>query len=331
MIITRTPFRVSLFGGGTDYPVWFKENGGAVIGASINKYCYLHLRRLPPFFNHKYRIVYSKIELVDQINHIDHPVVKAVLERANLPFGVEIHHAGDLPARSGLGSSSSFSVGILHALALAKGDKIGKRILACDAIQLEQVTLSETVGCQDQIWASYGGFNRIEFLRTGEFKVSPVNVRKHIKNELENSMLLVFSNLSRYAHDIAQKQIESIKHNRKELHEMRSMVDAAESIISNSKDPVPELGRLLNEGWNLKRNLHPSVTNEDIDSLISKGLRAGACGAKLLGAGGGGFVLFLCPLEKKTGVLDALSDMITVPVQMDFSGSTALMQEPFSH
>jgi len=331
MIITRTPFRVSLFGGGTDYPVWFKENGGAVLGASINKYCYLHLRRLPPFFNHKYRIVYSKIELVDHISEIIHPVVKAVLRKADLPYGVEIHHAGDLPARSGLGSSSSFSVGILHALALAKGDHINKKLLACDAIQLEQITLSETVGCQDQIWASYGGFNRIDFLRTGDFQVYPIEAQEKTKEKLEHSMLLVFSNLSRYAHDIAKKQIDSIKNNGRELRELHSMVDSAERIIKTSKDLIPELGRLLNESWYLKRSLHPSVTNEDINCLISRGLDAGACGAKLLGAGGGGFILFLCELEKRAGVLDALNDMITVPVKIDFTGSTALMREPFSH
>ena len=328
MIITRTPFRVSLFGGGTDYPAWYKEHGGAVIGAAIDKYCYLHVRRLPPFFGHRHRIVYSKIELVDRIDEIAHPVVRAVLEDADLPYGVEIHHAGDLPARAGLGSSSSFSVGILHALALLQGQETDKRGLAHDAINLEQVRLAEAVGCQDQVWAAYGGFNRIDFPAEGDFSVTPVDVRGGGREELENAMLLVFSGLSRYAHKIAEKQIASIGDKTAELREMRSMVDSAEAIIAGADNPVAELGRLLNEGWRLKRSLHPEVANDEIDALIEKGLAAGACGAKLLGAGGGGFVLFLCPADRREGVLQALSEMISVPVGMDFTGSIPVVNEP---
>lgn len=328
MIITRTPFRVSLFGGGTDYPVWFREHGGAVIGAAVDKYCYLHVRQLPPFFHHRHRIVYSKIELVDEIDQIEHPVVRAALKDAGLPYGVEVHHAGDLPARAGLGSSSSFSVGILHALALLENRSLDRHALAEKAIWLEQTELAEAVGCQDQIWATYGGLNRIDFSNDGAFEVTPLALSEDRRNILQNSMLLVFSGLSRYAHDIAVKQIASLTDKTAELTEIRSMVDEAQSIIQNAPDLVKDLGTLLNESWRLKRSLHPDVTTMEVDSLIAGGLAGGASGAKLLGAGGGGFVLFLCDPEKRESLARKLENYVTVPVSIDMTGSVQVMNDP---
>lgn len=328
MIITRTPFRVSLFGGGTDYPAWFKQHGGAVIGTAIDKYCYLNVRALPPFFEHRHRIVYSKIELTNRIDEIEHPVVRCVLADADCPEGIEIHHAGDLPARAGLGSSSSFTVGLLNAMALMKHDRLDKYELARRAIEVEQVKLAEAVGCQDQVWAAYGGFNRIDFGTDGGFSVSPVDLAPARRDRLQRCMLLVFSGVSRYAHRIAQKQTASFSQKARELTDLRRMVDEAEGILKAEADPIVPLGALLSESWRIKRSLHPDVTTDEVDGLVDRGLANGAAGAKLLGAGGGGFVLFLCEPERRERLLAALADYVCVPVGLDDVGSIPIVRDP---
>jgi D-glycero-alpha-D-manno-heptose-7-phosphate kinase len=227
VIISRTPFRVSLFGGGTDYPRWFREHGGSVIGAAIDKYCYISLRRLPPFFEHHSRIVYSQVELVRDASEIQHPAVRGILCDRGITDGLEIHHDADLPARSGLGSSSSFTVGLLNALSALNNRMTSSRELAREAIRIEQEVLKENVGSQDQIWAAYGGFNRIDFFPDGTFSVMPIIIAPQRRLELIQSIMLFFTGFSRIASDIAQEQIANIENNTEQLRAMRSTVDAA--------------------------------------------------------------------------------------------------------
>ena len=247
MIVSRTPFRISLFGGGTDYPAWFREHGGAVLGLAIDKYCYITLRRLPPFFEHRSRIVYSQVELVNAVSEIRHPAVRAVLSDQGLNEGLEIHHDADLPARSGLGSSSSFTVGLLNALYALKSKMIPKRDLACEAIRIEQEVLKEQVGSQDQIWAAYGGFNRCEFFRDGTFAVSPIILSAERRQELNRSLMLFFTGFSRFATDFAQDQVKNIPNRKSQLMAIRRMVDSAGEILQDEKAPLRELGELLHE------------------------------------------------------------------------------------
>jgi D-glycero-alpha-D-manno-heptose-7-phosphate kinase len=293
MIISRTPFRISLFGGGTDYPAWFREHGGAVLGTAIDKYCYITLRRLPPFFEHKSRIVYSQVELVQKVEDIKHPAVRGILADRGIKDGLEIHHDADLPARSGLGSSSSFTVGLLHALAALDAKMLTKRDLAREAIRIEQDVLKENVGSQDQLWAAYGGFNRIQFFPDGTFSVTPIIMAAERRNELHGSLMLFFTGFSRFASDFAQDQIKNIGSRASQLRAMRSMVDTAVDILTDPKTPLRELGGLLDTGWRLKRELADSVSNSKIDEIYQAGRDAGAIGGKLLGAGGGGFMAFL--------------------------------------
>ena len=247
MIISRTPFRISLFGGGTDYPAWFREHGGAVLGLAIDKYCYITLRRLPPFFEHRSRIVYSQVELVNAISEIRHPAVRAVLSDHGITEGLEIHHDADLPARSGLGSSSSFTVGLLNALHALNSKMIPKRDLACEAIRIEQDVLKEQVGSQDQIWAAYGGFNRCEFFRDGSFAVSPIILSPDRRHELNRSLMLFFTGFSRFATDFAQDQVKNIPNRKSQLMAIRRMVDSAIEILQDDNASLRELGDLLHE------------------------------------------------------------------------------------
>ena len=247
MIISRTPFRISLFGGGTDYPTWFREHGGAVLGLAIDKYCYITLRRLPPFFEHRSRIVYSQVELVNAVSEIRHPAVRAVLSDQSITEGLEIHHDADLPARSGLGSSSSFTVGLLNALYALESKMIAKRDLACEAIRIEQDVLKEQVGSQDQIWAAYGGFNRCDFFRDGTFAVSPIILPPARRQEFNRSLMLFFTGFSRFASDFAQDQVKNIPNRKNQLMAMRHMVDGAVDILQDEKAPLRELGELLHE------------------------------------------------------------------------------------
>jgi len=328
MIISRTPFRISFFGGGTDYPSWFREHGGAVVGAAIDKYFYMSMRRLPPFFAHRYRIVYSQIELVQQISEIKHPAVRGILADLNVQEGLEIHADADLPARSGLGSSSSFTVGLLHALYALDGKMVSKRDLATQAIRMEQEVLKENVGSQDQLWAAYGGFNRIDFRCDGSFAVAPIMLPPQRRDEFTRSIMLFFTGFTRFASDFAEEKIKNMNSRKSQLRTIRSMVDSAIDMLIDPKTPVRELGDLLHESWRLKRELADNVSNAQIDEIYEAGREAGASGGKLLGAGGGGFMLFLVDPEKREQVRERLKTLIHVSVGFDTDGSKIVLYQP---
>jgi D-glycero-alpha-D-manno-heptose-7-phosphate kinase len=327
MIISRTPFRVSLFGGGTDYPSWYQENGGAVLGFAINRYCYITLRYLPPFFNYRHRIVYSRIETVAELKDIEHPAVRAVLGEMAVEEGLEIHHDGDLPARSGLGSSSSFTVGLLNAINALRGQMMGKQALACEAIRIEQNVIKENVGSQDQIWAAYGGFNRIEFNHQG-FRVSPIIVPEQRSRDLLDHLVLYFTGFSRIANEVAKKKLENFSNRRPQLTRMHAMVDEAVGILADCNRPITEIGELLHEAWLLKRGLSPVVSTDAIDEIYNAGRAAGAVGGKLLGAGSGGFFLFFIAPERRPALREALSSLIEVSIDIDRDGSSIVLFEP---
>ncbi|WP_267423506.1 hypothetical protein [Methylobacterium sp. GC_Met_2] len=327
MIITRTPFRVSLFGGGTDYPAWCNEHGGAVLGFAIDRYCYITLRHLPPFFEYKHRVVYSRIETVQDASEIGHPVVRAALGEFDFREGLEIHHDGDLPARSGLGSSSSFTVGLLNALHALRGQSCTKDQLAKEAIHVEQRLLAENVGLQDQVWAAHGGFNRIEF-GADRFTVMPLIVPRARLENLMSHLVLYFTGFSRFSSDVAKESIRAIPSKHQELSTMYEMVSEAQSIICNLNTPISEVGHLLHEGWKLKRSLSASVATPAIDDIYAAGRDAGAIGGKLLGAGGGGFLLFFVEPEKREALRARLSNLIEVDIDVDFDGSRVMLFEP---
>ncbi|MDB5810231.1 MAG: galactokinase/mevalonate kinase protein [Betaproteobacteria bacterium] len=328
MIITRTPFRISLFGGGTDYPAWYREHGGAVLATAIDKFCYITCRYLPPFFEHKHRVVYSRIENVRRHEDIEHPAVRAVLGWAGCEQGLEIHHDGDLPARSGLGSSSSFTVGLVHALAALKGQYTTKEQLAKNAIHIEQNIIRENVGSQDQILAAFGGFNRIEFKRNDTFEVSPIILTKDRLQELQSHLMLCFTGLSRIASEVAKSKIENFKKRETELTQMGEMVDIAVRILQTTNTPIEELGKLLHQSWLYKRQLSDMVTTPEIDSIYEAAMKSGATGGKILGAGGGGFLLLFVKPELQSQVRNRLKDLIHVPFKFEDSGSRVVLYQP---
>lgn len=328
MIISRTPFRVSLFGGGTDYPKWFENHGGAVLGFGIDKYCYISVRRLPPFFEHKHRIVYSIVENVKTIDEIKHPAVKGVMSDRGVTEGLEIHHDGDLPARSGLGSSSSFTVGLYHALEGLKGRLVSKRDLAREAIRIEHKVINEQVGCQDQIWAAYGGLNRIDFFPTGEFDVQPLVVSNDRRREFQSHFVMIYTGLSRLAPVMAAKQIENLDARETQLKTMREMVDEAQAILLDDSRPIRDIGTLLHDSWCLKKELAEGVTTPLVDEIYEAAMAAGASGGKLLGAGGGGFMLFIVEPARQKQVRAALKDLVSVKIAIDNAGSKIVVYEP---
>jgi D-glycero-alpha-D-manno-heptose-7-phosphate kinase len=328
MIITRTPYRISFFGGGTDYPAWYQEYGGAVLATSINKYCYISCRLLPPFFEHKHRIVYSIIESVSVIEEIKHPSVRAVLQWKNIEKGLEIHHDGDLPARSGLGSSSSFTVGLLQAMYALDGCMQSKNDLAKTAIHIEQNLIQENVGSQDQVSASFGGLNKIQFFQDDSFNVRPVIVVQSRKRELEEHLMLFFTGVTRIASDIAETQINNIKDRKSELFRMREMVDEAVSILENEKEPIDEFGKLLHENWKYKQSLSERITTPEINQIYDEALSAGAIGGKILGAGGGGFIMFFAKPENHELIKKRLSKLVYVPFEFEESGSQVVLYQP---
>lgn len=328
MIITKTPFRISFFGGGTDYPAWYRENGGAVLATTIDKYCYISCRFLPQFFEHKHRIVYSRIENVRTIDEIQHPAVRAVFQREGVEEGLEVHHDGDLPARSGLGSSSSFTVGMVHALRALNGRYTSKDELARVAIDIEQNQIGENVGCQDQICAAYGGFNRIDFLRSGDFVVSPIILPQARLEGLRSHLMLFFTGVTRIASDIAKDQIDNISKRQTELHRMHAMVDDAIRILADRNTSLDEFGRLLDEAWRYKRSLSDRVSTPLIDDFYQRAMAAGAIGGKLLGAGGGGFLLIFARPDRQDAVREALSSLVHVPFGFDSSGSSVALYQP---
>lgn len=331
MIISRTPFRISFFGGGTDYPAWFLEHGGAVLATTINKYCYITCRYLPPFFEYKSRVAYSKVETVNANNEIKHPSVNGVLKYMNIGDGVEIHHDADIPARSGMGSSSSFTVGLLNALYALKGRMIGKMQLASEAIEIEQKVLKENVGCQDQVLTTYGGLCRVDFISNYKFRVTPIILSQNRSREFQGHLLLCFTGLSRIASEIAKEQIDNTRSKGKELSEIYKMVDDGMSILAEGRD-INDFGKLLHESWMIKRSLTSKITTSKIDEIYDVAKNAGAIGGKLLGAGGGGFMLFFVEPEKRQFVEKALKGMLSVPFSFDDSGSQIISyQPPYEH
>jgi len=325
MIITRTPFRISFFGGGTDYPVWYREHGGAVLSTTINKYCYINCRYLPPFFDTKYLIRYSVREETKNIDEIRHPSVRTCLDYLNIEKGVEIVHMSDIPARSGIGSSSSFTVGLLGALYALKGHMISKRQLARDAIHVEQVLIKENVGSQDQVAVAFGGLNKIEFGSERDFYVYPITIENGKLKAIQDLLMLFFTGFSRNASDIAEEQIKNTVNKKTELRTMYEMVDHAIEILNGNTDDINDFGGLLHESWLLKRSLTSSITTSRIDQIYDAARRAGAIGGKILGAGGGGFMLFFVPPEQQQRVRDALKDIMYVPFQFENLGSQVVL------
>ena len=328
MIISKTPFRISFFGGGTDYPEWYHENGGSVLATTIDKYCYISCRHLPPFFEHKHRIVYSKIESVKTTEEIQHPVVRAVLSNLSITDGLEIHHDADLPARSGLGSSSSFTVGLINVLNALKGLQISKQDLAKQAIYLEQKVLKETVGSQDQILAAFGGFNRIDFHPDDSFNISPVIINKDLVEQLQSHMLLFFTGLSRFSSDIARDKVSNFTNRFQELTRIKEMVDEGMSILQSPSTPIMDLGKLMHESWKLKRSLSAKVSTPKIDEIYEAGIKAGATGGKILGAGGGGFILFFAEPKNHKKIRERLKSLVHVAFHFDDVGSKIVVYEP---
>ncbi len=327
MIISRTPFRISFFGGGTDYPSWYLDHGGMVLGVTIDKYCYLTCRYLPPFFKHRIRVVYSHIENCQTVDEIAHPAVREVMRYLSMDRGVEIHHDGDLPARSGMGSSSSFTVGLLHALHALNGYMPSKRQLAMEGIRIEQDILKETVGSQDQVLAAFGGFNHIVFSQSGEISVTPVTLSADRLEELRSHLMLFYTGIERTASDIAASYIAAGNGKVSQLRIMKDLVDEGISVLNGGRD-IAAFGALLHEGWEAKRSLSSEVSNSYVDELYAHALSNGALGGKLLGAGGGGFMLLFVPPEKQENLRTALKNLIHVPFRFEFSGSQIIFFEP---
>ena len=321
MIITRTPFRVSFFGGGTDYPVWYRENGGRVISTSIDKYCYVTLRELPPFFIFKYLLRYFEREEVNTVDEIKHPSIRECLKYLDMKKNIELVHHADLPAQSGLGSSSTFTVGLLMAGYALNNQMRTKMQLAHDAIEIEQRRIGEAVGSQDQTAAAFGGFNRINFGGFRELEVTPLTILTEKISNLQDHLMLFFTGFSRNASDIAQKQIEITSSKTKELDLMVELCKEAEELLVSSENGFLEWGELLNEQWKVKKSMTNLITNTKIDEMYAKGISSGALGGKLLGAGGGGFMVFLVPPEKQEQVKVSLNTILHVPFKFDFSGS----------
>lgn len=331
MIICRTPYRVSFFGGGTDYPQWYREHGGSVLSVTVNRYCYITARYLPPFFEHRSRVVWGRVEVVDDNDKIEHPVVRSVLQMLGIKEGVEIHYDGDLPARTGIGSSSSFTVGMLHTLLALQGRIASKEELAQLAIHIEQERLQEVVGVQDQIAVAHGGFNRINIHADDRYEVIPMTIPAERIKELNDNLILFYTGISRTASVVAADKVKSIPKKHQELFRMKEMVDQAVHILNDGR-PIDEFGDLLNEAWLIKRGLSSKVSTSFIDDVYNAGLAAGARGGKLLGAGGGGFVLFYAPMERHEAVQRALHNLLRVPIEFEYSGSQVVFfsRDPYT-
>jgi len=327
MIISRTPFRISFFGGGTDYPAWYQRHGGAVLATTIDKYCYLTCRYLPPFFEHRFRVVYSKIESCQTIDEISHPAVREILRYLKIDRGVEIHHDGDLPARSGIGSSSSFTVGLLHALYALKGHMPNKKQLAIESIHIEQELLKEAVGSQDQVLAAYGGFNHIAFLPNGEFSIRPMTLTAGRIQELNSYLMLFYTGIKRTASDIAESFVNDLEVKKRQLRIMKDLVEEAISILNSGQD-ITRFGELLHEAWQAKCSLSPIVSNSCVNEIYQEAISAGALGGKLIGAGGGGFMLLFVPPSIRGRVKEKLNKLLYVPFKFEFSGSQIIFFDP---
>lgn len=326
MIYTKTPFRMSFFGGGTDYQPFFEEHGGSVLSTTFDKYCYVSVRHLPRFFEYKTQITYSKIEKVRDISDIEHPMVRNAMQLLNM-HELCISYDADLPARSGLGSSSSFAVGLLNAFHALKGHYVGKRRLAEEAIYLERMLCNESGGWQDQIAAAYGGFNRINF--TGNtFEVKPIIITKQRKQQLEENLMMFFTGFSRFSSEIAGAQVSATKNKTQELKEMLQLVDDAEQILTDRHSDLNEFGRLLHQTWELKRGITSKISTSVLDEMYRVAIQNGALGGKLLGAGGGGFFVFYVPQERQKAVRAALSNLLYIPFCFENNGTEILYYQP---
>lgn len=327
MIISRSPFRVSFFGGGTDYPSYFRDHPGAVLATTIDRYCYITCRYLPPFFEHRSRVLYSKIELAASNDQIQHPAVRATLKFLEIAEGVEIHHDADLPARAGIGSSSTFCVGLLNALYAMKHRMVTKEQLAHDAIIVEQKMLQENVGCQDQVMSAFGGLNRVEFHPNETFTVTPMILPPKRFASLNDHLMLFFTGFTRNATDIAAEQIQNTARNTATLSRMYAMVGEGVDILGGTGD-ITAFGELLHEAWMHKRGLSSRVTTSVIDTVYDEARAAGAVGGKLLGAGGGGFMMLFVPPSLQADVKERLKKFLCVPFNLETSGSQIIFYKP---
>ncbi|MBQ7837575.1 MAG: kinase [Clostridia bacterium] len=319
MIISRTPVRMSFFGGGTDFPEFFNEYSGAVISTTFDKYCHVNVRHLPELFDYKSYLAYAQIEKVNSVEEIKHPAIRNAMKWLNLER-IALNYDADLPSKTGLGTSSAFSVGLLNAFYTMQGVSKTKRELADDAIYLERILCEEDGGIQDQIAASFGGFNRIDFSREG-YTVKPVDFSDERKNELNDNLLLFFTGLSRFSFQIQKTTKKMLGKRTSELIKIRDMVDIAEKILTDENRSLDEFGALLNETWQLKRSISSEISTDAIDSVYIKAMNAGALGGKLLGAGGGGCLLFYVPREKQESVRNALSDLHEVKFRFENEGT----------
>jgi D-glycero-alpha-D-manno-heptose-7-phosphate kinase len=320
-IFSRTPYRISLFGGGSDYPAYSKEFGGACIGGTINKYCFIGSRYLPAFYDHKYRIVYSKTELPQIVEEIQHPSVREVIKYLDIQEGLEIHHYGDLPARSGLGTSSSFTVGLLKCLNSLQSKVIDKKSLYEKSIYIEQSKIKEAVGCQDQVMVAQGGFNFIDFHKSGNISINRVSNPERI-HTLSDNLMLFFTGVSRTSSYNAEKIIKNIPNKISTIKKMVSFAIEAKKIMESNNRNLDEIGHMLHEAWILKKTLADSITTDFIDQYYEIAIKAGAIGGKILGAGGGGFILFYVPTSKHLGVKKALSELLYIDFKFEFEGAT---------
>jgi D-glycero-alpha-D-manno-heptose-7-phosphate kinase len=327
MIISRTPFRISFFGGGTDYPAWYRRHGGAVLAATIDKYCYLTCRYLPPFFDHRIRLVYREIETCQTISQIRHPAVREGLKYLGINRGIELHHDGDLPARSGMGSSSAFTVGLLHALHALNGRMPSKKQLANESIHLEQEVLGETVGSQDQVMAAYGGLRHVRFESSGEIVAAPIILPPERLAEFQSHLMLFYTGIARTAAEVAKTYVDGIDSRRRQLRLLQELVEESIDVLTSGKD-IRVLGELLHEAWEAKRSLSDKVSTSTVDALYERARTAGAIGGKLTGAGGGGFLLLFVPPEQQRDTAEALRQLIQVPFAFESGGSQVIFHEP---
>ena len=328
MIITQTPFRMSFFGGGTDFPGFYREHGGAVLSTTFDKYCYVNVRHLPRFFDYTTELSYAKTERVTDVESIEHPAIREAMKMLDM-HEIRLTYEADLPARSGLGTSSSFADGMLNAFYALKGKYADKRKLADDAIYLERVLCKESGGIQDQIAASFGGFNKISFNADG-YTVSPVIISPERKLRLNDNLMLFFTGFSRFSSDIQVEAEKSLKSKEAQLLEMLQLVDEAEQVLT-SKTDLTEFGKLLDYTWKLKRGITSKVSTDSIDAIYDKAIKAGATGGKLLGAGGGGFLLFYVEADKQKNVHEALEDLLYVPFEFETAGTQVIHYTPESY
>lgn len=326
MILSRTPFRISFFGGGTDYPAWYSRHGGQVLACTINKYCYISCRYLPPFFDNRIRVVWSKIENCQSVDEIQHPAVREALRYLGIDRGVEIHHVGDLPARGGIGSSSAFTVGLLKALHALRGRMINQHDLAQEGIYIEQERLKETVGSQDQVMAAYGGVNHVQFHRNGQIAVRPLTLAPDLLSTLNDHLMLFYTGIRRTASDVAQTYVRTLVDKEDQLNLISDTVDHALGILD--RGDLPAFGRLLHEAWRAKRSLSGSISNPQVEECYEAALSAGALGGKLIGAGGGGYMLIFAHPKDQPAIQQRLGKLIHVPIRFEYQGSHIIFYDP---